>query len=756
MKKNHQTPYQLSMLGRALVGVFSMASAGSIWAVPNYWVGPGEITEDSAWSAGVMSSGGANVINSSSPAAAWNVTDQNSGFIASSGLYIGHAASGSLAITADSSASYISFWVGDTDDPDMPVLGPTDPNFRVGDLGGAGYLSMDVRAQPPYGGARMQTTSTSLGVGLGAGSSGVVDVLGAGKTPQQLGYTSPNALVFSSLQRNVLIGQDGGRGEVNIDGVGFDFATGELNYPGSSDPIRYFAVGDGAASNGSINILGNGKLASGNPMGSSNSQVGDLLPFSFIGKDAGTGSVTVQPTASGLANQADFYTGLAVGSNGGNGSLNVLGAGKALISNGNEYSSEGFCQASNPSQSPVAPASLQLSADGLSTGVARATGSGAELLVAGFHQIYGSPMVLHEESIGKVQIGSGGALITSNDATVKIGSAQILPAGETITYYQLSMIGGLGPVNVSGSGSVVYGSETAIAEPAGKIEASQINLTEPASQLKFNHTGSLTFNLPLTGNGKLVQQSGTTTISASVAELPVLDPAMWVFDTVAPCAPSVSTNHPLDQSGFSGGIDVSGGTLVLPASNVLPGLTATSISGGTLAQGGTNQNLGAVTQTGGVLQLTGGASAGAYDIANATTWAGGGGVVQLDTVLGLDGSPSDKLHVTGTISGTTLLQISNLNGAGAQTTGDGILVVQADSGNAANSFALASPLIVGGFLYKLQQTGNNWYLVSSPYVGPPARSLTPVPSLSLWGLLGLGGLLAAFSSRILRRRVVRR
>jgi len=738
--------------------VLSMTGAAQVKAAPNMWQGPGQITDDAAWTFGVADGSGANVINSVSPPAPWDVTSSNPSFSTSHGLYVGHGSPGALNITASADASYVYFGVGYDADPDMPALSVVDPLFRVGDAGGAGTLTFDVSSPPTSsGGARMQTGSTGLGVGLGAGSSGLVNVLGAGKTAEQLGYNSPNAVVFGYPQENTVIGQLGGQGQVTIDGAGLVFQTGEANFPGSPEPLRYFAVGDGAGGNGSVDVLGNGKLASGNPVYSDTSQKGGLLPFSFIGKDAGVGTVTVQATASGFANQADFYTGLAVGTNGGDGVLDVLAGGKSLVSNGSTYGSAGYCQANNSAQYPNAPASLLISADSSATGLVRASGSGTQLLVSGkSHSDYdaASASLIQEHSIGKVQIGSGGSLVTGVDATVKVGVhrlySQSPPAGGQ--YYTETFRGGLGPVNVTGTGSVVYGSETATAVAPGKIEASQINLQAATAQLRFNHTGNLNFNLPLVGTGQLVQQAGTTVVSPTLAGLPTLDPAVWRFDTVAPCVPAVATSYPADQSGFAGGLDVRGGVLQLPVTNVLPALTSTTITGGTLAQGGTNQNLGAVTHTGGVLQLTGGSAPGATDTANASTWAGGGGVVQLDTVLAADDSPSDKLHITGVISGTTSLQISNLGGAGAQTTGDGILVVQADSANAANSFALAAPLIVGGFQYQLKQVGNNWYLASSPYVGPPVAP-ERVPAMSWLGLLGLGGLLAAFSSRLLRRRV---
>ena len=755
------TIHRPSQLYGALVIAFSTMGAGQALAAPNYWIGPGDVTTDAAWQAGIVDSGGANVINSASPPAPWNVTSANPNLNTSYGLYVGHGSGGVFNITADASASFIYFGVGTNADPAMPPLALVDPMFRVGDAGGSGTLGIDLSTPPASpSGPRMQTSTTGLGVGLGAGSTGFVDVLGAGKTPEQMGYNSPNAVVFGYPQQNTVVGQLGGEGHVSIDGAGLVFQTGEANYPGSTDPIRYFAVGDGAGGVGTVNVLGNGKLASGNPIYGDTSQKGGMLPFSFIGKDAGAGTVTVESTASGQPNQADFYSGLAVGSNAGVGALDILAGGKSLITNGSAYQGgEGYCQANNAAQYPLAPPSLQISADSTATGIVRAKGVGTELLVSGKANTdvnTSSPGLIQEHVIGRVQIGTGGTLVTADNATVKVGVnryyMQSLPSGGQ--YYTNAMLGGLGPVNVSGSGSVVYGSETATAAAAGKIEASQINLASTTAQLKFNHTGSLNFNLPLAGNGKLVQQAGNTVISPSLVGLPVLDPAVWQFDTMAPCVPAVSVGYPANQAGFVGGLDVQGGTLVLPATNVLPGLTATNISGGTLAQGGTSQNLGSVTQTGGVLQLIGGSAPGATDTANASNWVGGGGTVQFDTVLGADDSASDKLRIAGAISGTTLLQISNLGGAGAQTTGNGILIVQADSANAANSFALAAPVIVGNFQYKLQQVGNNWYLASSPYVGPPVTSPAPVPAMSGLGLLGLVGLLTAFSSRFLRRRFV--
>lgn len=90
----------------------------------------------------------------------------------------------------------------------------------------------------------------------------------------------------------------------------------------------------------------------------------------------------------------------------------------------------------------------------------------------------------------------------------------------------------------------------------------------------------------------------------------------------------------------------------------------------------------------------------------------GGGNLALDTEVGDSSSLTDVLHIKGGTTGTTILQINNLGGAGAVTTENGILVVQID-GASTGSFILADgALRVGDFIYSLQKVGNNWYLQS--------------------------------------------
>lgn len=131
--------------------------------------------------------------------------------------------------------------------------------------------------------------------------------------------------------------------------------------------------------------------------------------------------------------------------------------------------------------------------------------------------------------------------------------------------------------------------------------------------------------------------------------------------------------------------------------------------------------LAAVTNAG-AIDLTGGGAGDALTIVG--NYAGAGGALRLDTVLGGDGSPSDLLIIdTGAASGTTGLQVVNLGGAGALTIGNGIAVVTAQNGGSTGggAFALAAPVAAGPFQYLLFRgplgagtvdEENSWFLRS--------------------------------------------
>ena len=117
-------------------------------------------------------------------------------------------------------------------------------------------------------------------------------------------------------------------------------------------------------------------------------------------------------------------------------------------------------------------------------------------------------------------------------------------------------------------------------------------------------------------------------------------------------------------------------------------------------------------------------------------YAGLGGTLGLNTYLGSDGSPSDRLVISGgSATGNTIVRVTNAGGPGAETTGDGIQVVSAINGamTSASAFSLpAGELRAGAFDYDLFRGGaggsrpNDWFL-RSDFVAPPVAAAGHAP-----------------------------
>ncbi len=127
----------------------------------------------------------------------------------------------------------------------------------------------------------------------------------------------------------------------------------------------------------------------------------------------------------------------------------------------------------------------------------------------------------------------------------------------------------------------------------------------------------------------------------------------------------------------------------------------------------------------------------------------GGGTLSLDTVADDGSGGSDIFIIQGDASGTTTINIANTGGAGGQTTGDGILVVQVDGTSPADGFSMA-PFIVGEFEYSLVQVGSNWYLQSQNQ--NPALPAIAIPTIGQWSMGLLILLLGGLAGRQLTRR----
>ncbi|KOY02687.1 autotransporter outer membrane beta-barrel domain-containing protein [Pseudomonas nunensis] len=119
-------------------------------------------------------------------------------------------------------------------------------------------------------------------------------------------------------------------------------------------------------------------------------------------------------------------------------------------------------------------------------------------------------------------------------------------------------------------------------------------------------------------------------------------------------------------------------------------------------------------------------------------YVGNNGQLLLQSVIGDDNSPSDKLVVNdGTLTGSTVISVSNLGGVGGLTQQNGIPLVlaQGTAVSENSAFVLSGPISAGAYDYRLFKGGvtvgteNSWYLRSA--VVAPAVLSVPNPDPAL-------------------------
>ena len=181
------------------------------------------------------------------------------------------------------------------------------------------------------------------------------------------------------------------------------------------------------------------------------------------------------------------------------------------------------------------------------------------------------------------------------------------------------------------------------------------------------------------------------------------------------------------QTSLTGNVSIAAGTSLLAGNGANPSIT--SFPGGP-----------PITVTNaGIINLTNGGSTAANSLTIAGNYVGNGGGLNLRTMLGSDGSPSDRLIISGgNASGTTAMTVINAGGAGALTTADGILLVQVINGGTTSvgAFGLSNAVVAGAHEYLLFRGGvsagsaDNWYLRSTllPGSAPPSPPAPPAPA----------------------------
>ncbi|WP_267224116.1 autotransporter outer membrane beta-barrel domain-containing protein [Dyella silvae] len=184
------------------------------------------------------------------------------------------------------------------------------------------------------------------------------------------------------------------------------------------------------------------------------------------------------------------------------------------------------------------------------------------------------------------------------------------------------------------------------------------------------------------------------------------------------------------------------GTLMVGTPATGTGTVTIDASSTLLAGNGANGSIAPLTSgrlaqvnNAGTIDLTNGDPPAANTFTIVGNYAGQQANVVMGTVLGADGSPSDKLVISGgNASGSTLLHVTNLGGAGGLTVQNGILLVEATQGAtmAATAFSLnGGKLQAGAYTYLLFEggvtpgTSQNWYLRSTLPPAPPIVSVLP-------------------------------
>jgi len=317
------------------------------------------------------------------------------------------------------------------------------------------------------------------------------------------------------------------------------------------------------------------------------------------------------------------------------------------------------------------------------------------------------------------------------------------------------VLGGNGNITVRNAGAITGGNGTAIQLGNGNniIEMTAGQLAGAVA------TGSGVDRFTWSGgniNGAIGLGAGGDTATlrnltnAQLATTPVIDGAAGtdrlVFDNSTVTgfgrftnwenvALTNGTRLTLDGSGVKLGDAATGtGALTIDGSSTL------------LAGNGVNATIQSFTagqlvtvSNAGIIDLTNGGSVATNTLTIAGNYIGMGGTLRLNSVLGSDGSPSDRLAIAGagaSASGATTIMVNNAGGGGAATLSDGIAVVQATGGATTmpGSFSLGAPAVAGAFEYMLFRGGlnganpDNWYLRSALLVPvTPTQPDVPVP-----------------------------
>ncbi len=449
-------------------------------------------------------------------------------------------------------------------------------------------------------------------------------------------------------------------------------STGVVNISGGAE-WNDAGIWVGRSGNAELNIISGGKLTTGH---------------SYIGQFTGNGTVTIDGPGSAWTippqKDADFW----IGNQAGSATVRVLN-GATMSASSDIYSSLHTASSSsieingaNSTMSAAAfcylgmsgPTSVNIINGGLlSCGRTTFLGLGNVTLSGS-----GSKWRVQTDlDIGRSQANSRGILTIGEGSEVTVASDLRLAANNPSSY------AGSGTLNIEGS--TTPGVLKAQRIIFGPTNLNSININHSSRTYQFSPSISGTGG----GNGSVnLRGSGTTVFTGNNTYIGTTSIQAGVLRAGSATALTSQSVYAIGRLG------------TLDTNNF--GLSAITINNaGVLTIGSTNTS---ATIT-------------------ASQYSGYGGTLHLSAVLAGNTSATQKLLVPGSTRGTTTLNIRNLGGAGAQTTGNGILVVQV--GQESNGqFSLPAPGYVqaGAYRYTLVKVGRNWYLQSAPSTAKAASA----------------------------------
>ncbi len=393
-----------------------------------------------------------------------------------------------------------------------------------------------------------------------------------------------------------------------------------------------------------------------------------------------------------------------------NGQINLLddaSAGQATFVNESGGLIDIFDRATADGATVVNKAGGRLRIRSLTTaGISIGSLSGAGDVILGAKALTTGGLNTSTEVSGVIS-GTGGSLVKVGTGTLTLSGANTYTGGTALRQGRLN----LGHNQALGTGTLAMDDDTILGFSAdGLTIANAIRLTGQNDPVIDTGAFSAALAGAITGGGFITKQ-GTGTLTLSGANT------------------------------YTGATNVAQGTLKAGAAAAFSASSAHRVAAGAaLDLAGFSQTIASLTNSG-TVSLAGAAPGTTLTVDGA--YVGNNGVLRLGTALNNGAGPSDRLVLDGAAaiaSGRTTVQVANLGGLGARTSGNGIEIVSSRNGatttaqTTKDAFALAGGHVdAGAYEYRLYAAdangaGENWYLRTDAAPASPAPAARAVPA----------------------------